>query len=142
MVQGWLLDTNVLSESVRRTPDEHVMRWLDGLEPEQMHVSVLTLGELRKGVLRAADARRRQRLAAWIDNTLPGWFGPRVLDIDLPVAARWAELPASTGRPLPAIDSLLAATAMKYGLALATRNTRDFDIAGLHVYSPWAEPAP
>jgi toxin FitB len=136
-VQGWLLDTNVLSETVRPQPDAAVMAWLDSLQAEQLYISVLTLGELQKGVRLLADGRRRKTLSAWLDTTLPAWFEDRVLVIDAPVAERWAELLAQARRPLPAIDSLLAATALRHGLGLATRNVRDFEFEGLVVHSPW-----
>jgi hypothetical protein len=139
MSRGWLLDTNVLSETVRTRPAAQVMAWLDGLDPEHQYVSVLTLGELRKGVLLAAEVKRRQKLADWLDGTLADWFGDRVLPIDQAVAARWARLLADAGRPLPAVDSLLAATALHHGLGLATRNVRDFEVGGLEVVSPWSE---
>ena len=95
-------------------------------------------GKLHKGVLGLKDARRRERLARWLDTALPAWFGDRVLVIDSTVALRWAGLLATAGRPLPAIDSLLAATALEHGLVLATHNVRDFDFPGLTVHSPWA----
>jgi toxin FitB len=139
MPQGWLLDTNVVSETTKPRPDARVMAWLDGLDAEQMHVSVLTIGELQKGVLMLGDARRRKKLAAWLEGALPAWFGERVLGIDLATAQRWAELLAAAGRPLPAIDSLLAATALRHGLGLVTRNVRDFGFAGLVVHSPWTQ---
>lgn len=140
MARGVLLDTNVVSETVRKMPDAKVIEWLDSLDASQLHVSVLTLGELHKGVLALTDARRRARLSQWLDTTLPAWFGDRVLAVDGAVALRWAELLAAAGRPLPAIDSLLAATALRHGLVLATRNVRDFDFPGLAVHSPWATP--
>jgi toxin FitB len=139
MPQGWLLDTNVVSETTKPRPDARVMAWLDGMDAEQMHVSVLTIGELQKGVLMLGDARRRKKLAAWLEGALPAWFGERVLGIDLATAQRWAELLAAAGRPLPAIDSLLAATALRHGLGLVTRNVRDFGFAGLVVHSPWTQ---
>lgn len=137
MSRGFLLDTNVISETVRKLPDPRVMDWLDSVDAEQLHVSVLTLGELHKGVLTLADARRRDRLAQWLVTTLPAWFGNRVLSIDAAVATRWAQLLAAAGRPLPAIDSLLAATALHHDLVLVTRNLRDFDFPRLAVHSPW-----
>lgn len=137
MPQGFLLDTNVVSEATRKTPDSNVLRWLDGIDANQLHLSVLSLGELRKGVLLQTDARRRQRLAHWLDTALPAWFGERVLAVELGVALRWAQLLAEAGRPLPAIDSLLAATALHHGLALVTRNERDFGFGGLVVVNPW-----
>lgn len=139
MSRGFLLDTNVISETVRKLPDPGVMGWLDSLDADQLHVSVLTLGELHKGVLMLADARRRDRLAQWLATTLPAWFGDRVLTIDAAVATRWAQLLAAAGRPLPAIDSLLAATALHHDLVLVTRNLRDFDFPTLAAHSPWSE---
>lgn len=136
-MQGWLLDTNVLSETVRPQPDAAVMAWLDSLQAEQLYISVLTLGELQKGVRLLADGKRGKTLSAWLDTTLPAWFEDRVLVIDAPVAERWAELLAHERRPLPAIDSLLAATALRHGLGLATRNVKDFGFEGLVVHSPW-----
>lgn len=138
MSRGFLLDTNVVSETVRKLPDASVMDWLDSVDAQQLHVSVLTLGELHKGVLTLADARRRDRLAHWLATTLPAWFGDRVLTIDTAVAARWAQLLATAGRPLPAIDSLLAATALHHDLVVVTRNVRDFVMPGVAVLDPWA----
>lgn len=139
MSRGFLLDTNLISETVRKLPDSNVMDWLDSVDADQLHISVLSLGELHKGVLMLADARRRDRLAQWLATTLPAWFGSRVLTIDSAVATRWAQLLASAGRPLPAIDSLLAATALHHDLVLVTRNLRDFDFPNLAVHSPWGE---
>ena len=137
MSRGFLLDTNVVSETVRKLPEASVMSWLDSLDAQQLHISVLTLGELHKGVLMTAEARRRDRLTQWLATTLPAWFGDRVLTIDIAVATRWAQLVAAAARPLPAIDSLLAATALQHDLVLVTRNVRDFAFPGLAVHSPW-----
>lgn len=137
MSRGFLLDTNVVSETVGKLPEARVMEWLDSLDAQQLHISVLTLGELHKGVLMTAEARRRDRLAQWLATTLPAWFGNRVLTIDTAVAMRWAQLVAASARPLPAIDSLLAATALQHDLVLVTRNVRDFSFPDLAVHSPW-----
>ena len=113
------------------------MRWLDSLESEQLHVSVLSLGEIRKGALAVADKRRRDKLLGWLDGELPEWFEDRVLPIDRGVCERWAELVLKAGRPVPAIDSLLAATAAHAGLIVATRNLRDFSGLGAPLCNPW-----
>lgn len=134
---GYLLDTNVISESVRAAPAPEVMRWLDSLEPEQLYVSVLSLGEIRKGALAVADKRRREKLLAWLQEKLPEWFENRVLSIDAGVCERWADLMVKAGTPLPAIDSLLAATAAHAGLVVATRNVRDFSRLDVKVFNPW-----
>lgn len=135
---GYLIDTNVISETVRAKPAPQVMRWLDSLEPEQLHVSVLSLGEIRKGALAVADKRRRDKLLAWLHTTLPDWFESRVLPVDASVCDHWAALMVKAGTPLPAIDSLLAATAANAGLVVATRNVRDFARMDVKVIDPWA----
>lgn len=134
---GYLLDTNVISETVRATPDAGVMRWLDSLAPEQLYVSVLSLGEIRKGALAVADARRRDKLLAWLHVTLPEWFENRALPVDASVCERWADLMVKAGTPVAAIDSLLAATAAHAGLIVATRNVRDFARLEVGVFNPW-----
>lgn len=134
---GFLLDTNVISETVRAFSAPEVMRWLDSLEPEQLYVSVLSLGEIRKGALLVADKRRREKLRAWLRDTLPEWFETRVLPIDAGVCECWADLLVKAGTPLPAIDSLLAATAVHADLVVATRNVRDFSRMDVKVFDPW-----
>jgi toxin FitB len=99
---------------------------------------VLTLGELRKGVLKLPAGKQRERLTHWLDHTLAQWFGERVIAVDQTVCLCWAEIQADAGRPLPAIDSLLAASAVAHHLTIATRNERDFQLTGLEVVNPWA----
>jgi toxin FitB len=135
--QAYLIDTNVISETVRAVPAPQVMQWLASLQPEQIFVSVLSLGEIRKGALAVADKRRRTKLLDWLHNTLPAWFDNRVLPIDAAVCERWAELMAKAATPVPAIDSLLAATASHAGLVMATRNVRDFARLDVKVFNPW-----
>jgi len=139
MARGWLIDINVLSETLRPAPNAQVMSWLDSVEPEKCFVSVITLGELRKGVLKLGVSRQRERLSHWLDDTLAQWFGERVVKIDQVVCTHWAELLAAAGRPLPAIDSLLAASAVAHELVIATRNVRDFELPGVKVVNPWDE---
>lgn len=134
---SYLLDTNVISETVRRSPDKAVIAWLKGIPGEALYVSVLTLGEVRKGIEGLKDHQRREKLRVWLEHDLPDWFEDRVLTIDMPVADRWGRLLASAGRPLPTIDCLLAATALHYELRLVTRNTKDFEFPGLEVINPW-----
>ena len=133
----YLLDTNVVSETIRHNPNKAVMEWLDQIPGEALFVSVLTVGEIRKGVEALADIKRREKLRLWIDHELPQWFEDRVLPVDLAVADRWGRLLAEVGRPVPTIDSLLAATALHFDLRLVTHNTRDFDFPGLEVINPW-----
>jgi predicted nucleic acid-binding protein len=135
---SYLLDTNVVSETIRRLQNDQVITWLREIPSEALFVSVLTLGEIRKGIEGLADRKRRERLRLWLERELPAWFEGRVLGIDLGVADRWGRLLAEVGRPVPTIDSLLAATALHHELRLATRNAKDFDYPGLEVINPWS----
>ncbi|MHB1389818.1 MAG: PIN domain-containing protein [Thermoleophilia bacterium] len=134
---SYLLDTNVISETIRPRPDPGVIAWFEGVPAEALFISVLSLGEIRKGVEGLADEKRREKLRIWLEHELPGWFEERVLSVDLAVADRWGQLVAQMGRPVPSIDSLLAATALHHELRLVTRNARDFDFPGLEVINPW-----
>ena len=134
---SYLLDTNVISETIRREQNKLVSRWFEQIPAEALFVSVLTLGELRKGIERLADKKRKEKLRLWLEHELPEWFEGRVLPVNLAVAERWGRLLAEVGRPVPAIDSLLAATALHYELRLVTRNTGDFNYPGLEVINPW-----
>jgi predicted nucleic acid-binding protein len=102
---------------------------------DSLHISVLTLGEIRKGVESVSDSRRKEKLRVWLEHTLPDWFENRVLSVDEAVAEQWGRMLAEAGRPVPAVDSLLAATALQHGLRMVTRNDLDFTFPGLDV--PW-----
>jgi predicted nucleic acid-binding protein len=99
----------------------------------------LTVGELRKGVEGVADANRRRALLDWLETELPNFFAGRILSVDTQVADRWGRMVAAAGRPVPAIDSLLGATAAHHDLSLVTRNVRDFADLGLDVINPWRD---
>lgn len=137
MATGWLVDTNVISELRRRDPDANVRAWFAQRPATELYLSVLTLGEIRKGVEALTDSGRRTVLNQWLERELPVFFADRLLPIDAGVAHQWGQLLAEAGRSLPAIDSLLAATAMHHNLVLVTRNLKD--VAGLpvKVLNPW-----
>lgn len=134
---SYLIDTNVLSELRRRDPDVNVVRWTADRPATTLYLSVLTLGELRKGVEGLPEGQRKRRLLDWLEVELPAFFAGRILPVDATVADRWGRLLAQAGRPLPAIDSLLAATALAHGLTLVTRNLWDFQHPDLTVLDPW-----
>lgn len=135
---SYLIDTNVLSELRRRDPDPNVVRWMSERPATNLYMSVLTLGELRKGIEALPEGARKRALLDWLEIDLPVFFTGRILPIDATVADRWGRLVAQAGRPLPAIDSLLAATALAHGLTLITRNLRDFQHPNLQVLDPWS----
>ena len=115
-----------------------MVEWFSGRPASTLYLSVLTLGELRKGIEGVSDAKRRMALTDWLETDLPAFFAGRVLAVDTSVADRWGRLLSAAGRPLPAVDSLLAATAAQNGLRMVTRNTRDFAGLGLDVINPWS----
>jgi predicted nucleic acid-binding protein len=127
-----------VSELRRRSPDPGVVAWFEGRRSQTLYLSVLTLGELRKGIDGLTDDPRKHALLDWLQVDLPRFFSGRVLPIDARIADRWGQLAARAGRPLPAVDSLLAATALTHGLTLVTRNLRDFQFPGLEVVDPWS----
>lgn len=136
---SYLLDTNVLSELMQRRPAEAVVRWFQDTPEDALHVSVLTFGEIRRGVERLPGSPRRERLRLWLEQDLPARFEERVLPVTSGVADRWGRLLAATSRTLPAIDGLLAATALHYELRMVTRNAADFSrLQGLDVVDPWS----
>lgn len=137
----WLIDTNALSELKERKPHPGVARWFEIQPSSGLHLSVLTLGELRQGIYAMAEGERKARFSAWLDGEIPSYFSGRILDLDAAIADRWGRLCVEAGRPLPAIDSLLAATALVYGLTLVTRNLADFEVPGLRVVNPWHSPS-
>jgi toxin FitB len=132
----YLLDTNVLSETRRKDAEQGVISFLSGVEPSALYLSVLSLGELRKGVAlkKKSDPDLAKKLAAWVDG-LELSFADRVLGINAATARMWGELSAQ--RPRPVIDTLLAATAMVHELTFVTRNTGDVQDIKLKLLNPW-----
>lgn len=135
---SYLIDTNVLSELRRKKPHPGVSAWFAQRPAYSLYLSVLTLGELRKGIDGVNDEARKLALYDWLHTDLSVFFLGRVLSIDEQVADRWGQLVAAAGRPLPAIDSLLAATALVHGLTMVTRNAKDFEGLGLTVINLWS----
>jgi len=132
----YLLDTNILSETRKKQTDERVISFLSAVEPSALYISVLTLGELRKGVAlkRRSDTDAAKKIAAWVDG-LEFSFGDRILGIDAVTAKLWGELSAQ--RPRPVIYTLLAATAIVHELTFVTRNTSDVQDIDLKLLDPW-----
>jgi predicted nucleic acid-binding protein len=139
-MSGFLLDTNCISELVRVDPDRRVMEWMDAADESLLYLSVLTLGEIRKGLASLAQGKRRTRLETWLELELRARFARRILPIDAPVADRWGLLAAQAkvkGTTLPVIDGLLAATALHYNLTVVSRNAADFASTQTPVLNPW-----
>jgi predicted nucleic acid-binding protein len=139
-VSAFLLDTNVISELIKPKPEPKVTMWIDDTDEELLFLSVLTLGEIRKGVVLLPRSARRTSLEAWLSKELPLRFSNRILGVDQEVADRWGHLSGLTsarGVHLGVIDGLLAATAMQHDLTLVTRDTRDVGTTGVMLFNPW-----
>lgn len=134
---SYLLDTNVLSELRRKQPNAGVVAWVQARPASTLYISVLTLGEIRKGIASLGESPKQLVLLDWLEVDLPNFFTGRILPITGAVADRWGLLQAQAQRPVPAIDSLLAATALAHGMQLVTRNEKDFAYSGLQVINPW-----
>lgn len=133
---GYLLDTNVISETRRRHMDASVWSFLTSTRAEQLYLSVLTIGELRKGISSVArrDVVYAQELASWVTN-LEEHYASRLLVVDQAVARQWGDLAVQRSRPI--IDTLIAATALVHGLTLVTRNVKDVADTGVELLNPW-----
>lgn len=136
----YLLDTCVISELASKKADPNVVRWIDGIDPESAHLSAVTIGEIRKGVEKTRDPKRREVLDSWLHEELLVRFKDQLLALDAGVFLEWGTLTGrleSRGLPMPAMDSLIAATALHHHLVLVTRNVDDFQHSGVKLLNPW-----
>jgi predicted nucleic acid-binding protein len=139
-VNGFLLDTNVISELIKPRPDENVLRWIAMTDEALLFLSVLTLGEIRYGIEKLNPGKRRGRLESWLAGDLRLRFQERILIIEDGIAQRWGAVSATAvkrGRPVPVIDGLLAATALHHDLMLVTRDDGDVSGTGVPLLDPW-----
>lgn len=137
----FLLDTNALSEAVKPKPDGGLVEWLAAQSALDLGISVLTLGEIRRGILLLPEGGKRERLHQWLRGELTRQFTDRVLPVDEAVALAWGGLGTEglrAGRPLPVIDGLLLATAAVNGLTFVTRNEHDCAERGVPILNPWS----
>lgn len=139
---GFLLDTNVVSELMKRRPDPGVVSWVEDTPESVLYLSVITIGEVRKGIdLLAPGDPRRARLQTWLDHDLRLRFSGRLLAFDDGVAERWGQLEAAAHLrrlTLPTVDAQLAATALHHGLTFVTRNIADVQAIGVPLCNPWS----
>ena len=139
-MSGFLLDTNIISELVKPKPEANVTEWVQNIDESLLYLSVLTLGEIRRGIAALPQSRRRATLEAWLDKDLRARFEGRILVIDQEVADRWGSLTSAARNSrivLPVIDGLLAATALEHNLTLVTRDTGQIPSMGVAVFNPW-----
>ena len=132
----YLLDTNVICETIKKTPDQKVVDFLSSIPIQKFSLSVITLGEIRKGVEKMGDATKKQKILKWLETDLQNQFCGRMINIDSAVADKWGYI--SSILNVPPIDALIAASAIVHNHKLVTRNVKDFKgIVGLEIINPW-----
>ena len=137
----YLLDTCLISELVAKQPNQKVLDWVDAQVPETLYLSVITIGEIAKGICKLTPSKRKESLTTWLNETLPNRFEHRILTLDVSTMVLWGNLVGQleqNGRPLPAMDSLIAAIALQHSLSLVTSNEKDFAGTGLIIVNPWS----
>ena len=140
MSPGFLLDTNVASELIRSNPEPRVAEWVYSKPQDSLFLSVITLGELRKGIALLADGKRKTELQRWFQDALVPSFSGRIVPVTERIGSQWGLFTAkrqSAGRPLAAADGLIAATASEHDLVLVTRNSKDFTGLDISLLNPW-----
>ncbi len=138
----YLLDTCVISELVKQTPNVKVLDWLGRQSSDSLYVSFITVGEIKKGIVKRGGDLRAQRLARWLDEEILGTFADRILPVDRDVSMEWGRICGDgerVGRRRPAIDALIAATASVHSMTLVTRNVDDMTGMGVPILNPFAE---
>ena len=137
---NYLLDTCLISELAKLKPNKKVVDWVLGENETGFYVSVLTFGELHKGIEKLPESKKKEELRIWIEDELKNRFQNRIIGIDMSVSILWGKiqcLAEKEGKPMPAIDSLIAATGIAYDLTVVTRNVADMEQSGVKLLNPW-----
>ncbi|MDQ2711240.1 MAG: type II toxin-antitoxin system VapC family toxin [Acidobacteriota bacterium] len=141
-MNGFLIDTNVISEFVKTDPNPAITLWFQAAPPDRLFASVVTFGKIGLGIENMPKGKRRADLENWLDKGLPGWFASNLLPVTKAIADQWARATIEAKRKgvnLTTADGLLAGTALEHGLTLVTRNTKDFSGLGVPLINPWSE---
>jgi predicted nucleic acid-binding protein len=139
-MSGFLLDTNIPSELTRQKSSPQVEQSLDEADDEELYFSVISLGEILKGITVLPASKRRDGLQNWLDDTLRPWFEGRILPVNTPIAERWGVLSGECklkGKQVKVADGLIVATALEHNLTIVTRNMKDFGGLGVLILNPW-----
>ncbi|MGE0087009.1 MAG: type II toxin-antitoxin system VapC family toxin [Desulfococcaceae bacterium] len=137
----YLPDTCLISELTKAVPNQKVADWLKTVPPESLFISVITIGEIRKGLTKLPPSEKLERLTEWL-NTLLLLYAERILPVDVSVVEKWGILQGNAekkGKPMSSLDSLIGAAAMLYHLTVVTRNENDFDADNIAVMNQWKE---
>ena len=136
----YLLDTCVVSELIKKSPNSNVTAWVTGTEESRLFLSVLTFGEIHKGIEKLPKSKKKEKLHNWVNFELRERFENRIINFDLQVAATWGKIQAfseSVGKGMPTLDGQIAATGITHSLTVVTRNTSDMEISGAALLNPW-----
>jgi predicted nucleic acid-binding protein len=136
----YLLDTCVISEIIRPQPDENVISWMQSNNESDLYLSVLTFGEIEKGIEKAPDLTRKKRLKLWVEDDLKKRFEGRIIPIDLTISGKWGELQGiaeHAGKPMPTIDGLIAVSGLVHNCVVVTRNILDMEQSTAELLNPW-----
>ena len=139
-MKGYLVDTNIPSELTREKPDARVVEFLRNVDKDAMFLSVMTIGEICKGIATLPVSQRRAMLQDWLDIDVRSWFAGRIFPVTEAIAERWGNLAATAkqrGLTLAVVDGVIAATALHHDLTRVTRNAKDFDRLGIDISNPW-----
>lgn len=139
----YLLDTCVLSELIKKNPNQKVLNWVLRNDESNLFISVLTIGEIHKGIEKLPECKKKEKLHQWVNYDLKERFRNRIIDFDLKTATVWGKIQAQSelsGKGMPAIDGQIVATGISYDLTVATRNTIGMEISGAALLNPWDKP--
>jgi len=139
-MSGFLLDTNIPSELVKIQPEPRVQAWVAAQDLATLFISVVSFGEIRRGITQRSPGKRTTELEIWLEQDLTILFSNRILPLTRSTAERWGVLDYQrqlAGHPLDVADGMIAATAMEHGLTLVTRNVKDFAGLGVSILNPW-----
>jgi len=137
---NYLLDTCVLSELIKKNPSAKVVKWVSKTEEAHLFISVLTIGEIHKGIEKLPESKKKEKLHKWVNYDLKERFKNRIIDFDLQTATVWGKIQAQSelsGKSMPAIDGQIVATGISYDLIVVTRNITDMEISGASLLNPW-----
>jgi toxin FitB len=139
---NYLLDTNIISELVAARPNSKVLDWINSIESQRIFLSIITIRELNKGIQKLPDSERKAKLEAWLHNDVLSRFEHQLLALDAESMLLSGSLTVrleSLGRPISAIDALLAASALQGSYILVTRDSAHFADTGVQLHNPWQE---
>ena len=137
---NYLLDTNIISELIAKKPNMKVISFLQGLNEEELYLSVITIGEIKFGIENLPNSEKKQKLLYWLEHDLLNRFSDRIIAVDVDVMLKWGQMNAflkKKGRPMPIMDAIIAATSLSKKFRLVTRNEKDFMSLDIEIINPF-----